>query len=84
MTILENLYDVYYEERENEEVVESMKRVDSLIRQVVYSAAARRELSDELGGVALACERQGFVHGFRQAMKMAAEIFATENTKMPD
>jgi len=84
MTILENLYDVYYEERENEEAVESMKRMDSLIRQVVYSAEARRELSDELGGVALAYERQGFVHGFRQAMKMAVEIFAAENMKMPD
>jgi len=91
MTILENLYseyingnEAYYEEQKNGEAVESMKQVEAIINQVVYMPAVRRRLSDEICEVAYAHEKQGFVHGFRQAMKMAAEIFATENMKMPD
>lgn len=91
MTILENLYseyingnEEYYEEQKNGEAAKSIERIDFIIRQVVYSSTVRMQLSNELGNVALAHERQGFVHGFRQAMKMAAEIFASENIKIPD
>ena len=91
MTILENLYseyingnEAYYEEQKNGEADKSMKQVDATIRQVVYSATVRTRLSDEICEVAYTHEKQGFVHGFRQAMKMAAEIYATENIKNPD
>lgn len=91
MTILENLYceyingnEAYYEEQKNGEAAESIERINAIIRQVVYPSTVRMQLSDELGNVALAHEKQGFVHGFRQAMKMAAEIYATENIKHPD
>ncbi len=91
MTILENLYseyingnEAYYEEQKNGEAADSIKRVDAIINQVVYMPAVKRRLSDEICEVAYTHEKQGFVHGFRQAMKMAAEIYATENMKNPD
>lgn len=87
MSILEELYNDYIDSDAEYgkiywggEADISVKKFNELMKNKIDNPKLRMELSDSLGEIVYTHEKQGFTLGMKYAMRMAAEIFARNET----